>query len=440
MSGRAAPTCRASRRLALGALLAVAIAGCGGGSHHSDHHGADSTGNTNTVDIYSSLPESGPTAADSTAIVQGIELSLARADHQAGQFTIHYIQKDDATPSSHGWDPATVEANARAAANDLKAVLYIGDESSEADELSIPILNEAGIAQISPTVTYDGLTSDNEPGFSAQLEPEKYYPNDELPHTFFRLVPRASMQASADLAAIHQARCNRVAIGYDERSDDPALGQLMEREAAVAGVDVVTDHAVTPRNVQLDMDLLRTHPIDCYEYIGTPRHGGVAITEAVHGAFPAATIFGPSSMCTPAWTNPAKGGVPAAVDHVLRCTSPILGMTAGYNNALTDAFIAAFQDRYAVINPNPLALYGYEAMQLAIDTITDLGSKGDDRAAVVAALAAVHDRASVLSPTPTATYSFDPDGDTTLSDYGLYDVGSDHDPLYERTVYARPGT
>ena len=59
-------------------------------------------------------------------------------------------------------DPGT-QANAQKVAGDDSAVAYIGEFNSGASAVSIPILNEVPIAQISPANTAVGLTSD-EPG------------------------------------------------------------------------------------------------------------------------------------------------------------------------------------------------------------------------------------------------------------------------------------
>jgi hypothetical protein len=48
---------------------------------------------------------------------------------------------------------------------------------------------------------------------------------------------------------------------------------------------------------------------------------------------------------------------------------------------------------------------------------------------VLAALFAITSRHSVLG-----TYGFDKNGDTTLKSYGLYKVGPDGNPLFEKTI------
>ena len=64
-------------------------------------------------------------------------------------------------------------------------------------------------------------------------------------------------------------------------------------------------------------------------------------------------------------------------------------------------------------DPDPYALYSYEAMNVILLAIKNAGDEADDRAAVVEAFFDIEDRKSVLG-----TYSIDENGDTTLKSYG----------------------
>ena len=55
------------------------------------------------------------------------------------------------------------EANARRAATDPKAVLLVGPFNSGCAKVTIPITNQAGLAQVSPANTYAG-PDDQRPG------------------------------------------------------------------------------------------------------------------------------------------------------------------------------------------------------------------------------------------------------------------------------------
>src|SRR3954470_13717902 len=98
------------------------------------------------------------------------------------------------------------------ASADAKSIGYIGELNSGGSAVSIPILNQAGMPQISPANTYVGLTT-NEPG-SASGEPDKYYPTGK--RTYMRIVPRDTVQAAALLARMKSDGCKKVALANDK--------------------------------------------------------------------------------------------------------------------------------------------------------------------------------------------------------------------------------
>ena len=61
--------------------------------------------------------------------------------------------------------------------------------------------------------------------------------------------------------------------------------------------------------------------------------------------------------------------------------------------------------------------------------LSKLGSKGNDKSAVLSALFSTTNRNSVLG-----TYGFDKNGDTTLKSYGLYKVAANGDPVFFKTI------
>src|SRR5690348_2177957 len=158
----------------------IGIVACGSSSSKSSSSASSgssgsSSSSGNTVDFYSSLPLQGASTAQTVPMVNGMKLALQQAGNKAGQWTVKYTSLDDSTAAAGKWDPGQTAADARKAAADSKAVYYMGEFNSGASEVSIPILNEAGLPQVSPANTYVGLTT-NEPG-SAAGEPQKYYPN-----------------------------------------------------------------------------------------------------------------------------------------------------------------------------------------------------------------------------------------------------------------------
>src|SRR3984957_20375669 len=139
--------------------VAVAATGCSASSSSNTGSAGGTSSSGGTVDVYSSLPMQGSSSAQTIPMVNGIKLALADADGKAGKFTVNYTALDDSTAAAGKWDPTQTAANARKAASDPNAVYYVGEFNSGASEVSIPILNQAGIAQVSPASIYVGLTT-----------------------------------------------------------------------------------------------------------------------------------------------------------------------------------------------------------------------------------------------------------------------------------------
>lgn len=125
------------------------------------------------IKFVSSLPRTGRANAQTDAIVNSIRMALDDVSYTEAGFRIVYEDLDDATPSRGTWDPAKEAENANLALNDPDVMVYLGPFNSGAAAVSIPILNPANLAMISPATTYPGLTK---PGAGASGEPDVYYP------------------------------------------------------------------------------------------------------------------------------------------------------------------------------------------------------------------------------------------------------------------------
>jgi branched-chain amino acid transport system substrate-binding protein len=410
---------------ALAAAAALAVAGCSSsGSSSSAGGGSSSSASGKTVDIYSSLPLQGATTAQTDPMVNGMKLALAQAGGKAGQWTVNYQSLDDSTAAAGKWDPGQTAANARKAATDSKAVYYMGEFNSGASQVSIPILNQAALPQVSPANTYIGLTR-NLPG-SAPGEPQKFYPTGT--RTYLRIVPIDSIQAAVDLIAMKQAGCTKVAVANDKEAYGAGLATLLGLEKGFYGVNIVSDTGVDPTapNFRSYASTVKGQGADCFFFAGIVSNGAVQITKDVNSAIPTAKIFGGDGVCTESYTSAAKGGVPASLYPLMECTVPTQNL-ASYPGGKD--FLAAYKAKYGTANPDPYAIYGYEAMKLGLDTIKGLGAQGNSKSAVLKALFATKARSSVLG-----TYGFNQYGDTTLKSYGLYKVGSGGEPVFYKSI------
>ena len=366
----------------------------------------------------------GSSNAQTIPMVNGMKLALAEAHNKAGNFTVKYTELDDSTAAAGKWDPGQTQANARQAATDPKAVYYIGEFNSGASEVSIPILNDAGLAQVSPANTYVGLTT-SLPG-SAAGEPTKYYPSGT--RTYLRIVPIDSIQAASDLMAMKQAGCTKVAVANDKEAYGSGLATLLGLEKGFYGVNIVSNTGIDPTaaNFRTYASTIASQGANCFFFAGIVSNGAVQITKDVNAVIPAAKIFGGDGVCTSSYTEASQGGVPASIDPKIYCTVATQNLDA-YPGGKT--FLSAYKAMYGTANPDPYAIYGYEVMKLGLDTIASLGANGSNKADVLKALFAIKDRSSVLG-----TYGFNKDGDTTLKSYGVYKVGTDGVPVFYETL------
>ena len=179
------PTRSLARSSCVAIATALAIGACGG---------SDSSGGSDTLTIYSSFPLQGTSRPQSEAMVNGITLAIEEARGRAGKFKVKYVSLDDSTAAAGKWEPGQVSDNARQAVQDDSAIAYIGESNSGATAISMPITNDGGLLQISPSSTYVGLTRSDG---AAPGEPDKYYPSGQ--RTFGRVMPPDHVDAQAQV-------------------------------------------------------------------------------------------------------------------------------------------------------------------------------------------------------------------------------------------------
>jgi branched-chain amino acid transport system substrate-binding protein len=363
-------------------------------------------GAQNTLTVYSSLPLSGAGRPQSQAVVNGERLALEEAGGVAAGRPVRLVSFDDASRAAGTWVPERVARNARRAAQDPSTIAYLGDFNSGASAISMPILNEAGILQISPSNTAIGLTRG---GLGAERgEPAKYNPTG-LRH-YFRLAPNDRVQAGALAAAMAGSGCRRVALIDDGERYGRAITGWAQRTAGrlgltVAARDTIDRRARSYRGLARRLRGRRTH---CAAYGGITVNGAVRLFRALAGAMPKAKLFGADGIAEAGFT----GRVPARVARRVLITASTLAPSA-YPAAGQD-FFARYAQRYGDPSPDPYAVYGYEAMRLVLDAVA---MAGPDRDAVIDVLQAMPDRAGAVG-----TYRFDRFGDTTLRTFGTYRV------------------
>jgi branched-chain amino acid transport system substrate-binding protein len=224
-------------------LAALAVGACGSDDSSGGGGGGGSSsgdGGGKTLNVYSSLPAQGAQRTQTTAVINGIKLALDQAGNKAGNFTIKYTPLDDSTAQAGAWTPEQTQANARKAAQDDNIGGYIGEFNSGASAISIPILNEAGVPQVSPANTAVGLTS-NAAGASPG-EPDKYYPSGQ--RTYTRIVPKDTIQGAALATLMKQDGCTKVEMTNDKEVYGAGLAKNIQLAAKGIGLTIIANDAI----------------------------------------------------------------------------------------------------------------------------------------------------------------------------------------------------
>jgi branched-chain amino acid transport system substrate-binding protein len=399
------------------AALALLPAGCGGVSVST----AEPVQGHNLT-IYSSMPLHGPDAPAATQIVNGEKLALADAGGQVGRFRISYYSLDNSNAVSGRWEPGLTATNAKLAAQDNDAIAYLGDYDSGATAVSLPLINGAGILQVSPGSPYVGLTSSL---YAGQDEPARFYPSGKV--TFGRLLPGDPVEAAAQVALMRSSGIHRV---YVLSSEDPfyvPLAQLMIGDAERAGISVAAYDRLpigSAGEFTSEAEKVAASGAQAVVFSGAPEPGALSLWRALHHADPSLRLIGSHQLASAAFTSQIGG---AARETLL--TTPWLAPALYPPPAA--AVLRQYEARFHEL-ARPYALAGYEAMSVTLQAIREAGRHGNSREAVIDHFLATRNRASVLG-----RYSIEPNGETTLTSYGVDHVVGGR-PVFLRTLSANP--
>jgi branched-chain amino acid transport system substrate-binding protein len=383
--------------------LSFGVVACGDG----EEGGNKAASGSKSLTIYSSLPLQGASRARARSIENGEKLALAEAGGKAGEFGISFKSLDDSTAEAGEWQPKQTAANARTAAQDKTTIAYIGDMDSGASAVSIPVLNEIGILQISPSNTAVGLTRSDG---AEKGEPDKYYPAGN--RNYGRVVPADHIQSAAQVSFQSDSGCSTTFILHGDEVYSRSLADQVESAAKGTDLEIVGN-----RSVDADADDYRSLAsevsdtgADCVFFSGYTQDNAAQLFKDLHALNPGAKLFGSDGVAESAFTQQLGSGVQRATYLTHPALDRKLLPRAGRE------FFKNYKARYG-IDPDPYAIYGYEAMSVVLQAIRNAGNKGNDRQAVIDAFFQTRDRDSVLGK-----YSIDENGDTSLSSYGGYRV------------------
>lgn len=399
------------RTLLPAALCGLAVSACGSQpkpprttttSAKPSSHGSD------TVAIYSSLPRRGSEHAAAIQIQQGIQLALKMTK---SKFRVEYHPLSDsprpvrrrrgATASlnpgdrsssrqtvtsrvSSNWSPGRTVANAAQAARDPQTVAYIGDLDSGATELSLPILNQAGIAQITPGSGYPGLTDSYKGITQPAVEPSRYYP--ESTRTLLRMIPSDIIQASAVLRLLSKGGCQTVAAWqFGNTTQETALFNAVAKTAPLYAMKYVQPPKLPASATAYGSyasTTLKPLGIHCAVLVGHVKAAAEMLTTELRLQLGPLAIVGTTGFCNANWARGIPKVDARTVLPSLYCMTPYLPLSdyPGWKG-----FSASFSSLYGHA-ATTYSLYGYRAAEMVLRALRDVTSSDDDRSAVLSNL------------------------------------------------------
>ena len=236
-------------------------------------------------------------------ILNAVELALEEENSQAGDIEVELLVLDTSDPEGSPVSPELEREAAQKAIDDPQVIAYIGPLASDQAKVSIPMLNEAGIALISPAATWPGLTK---PGYEPG-EPGIYYPTGR--RNFFRVVPSDDVQG---VAAARWADQLLVKTAYiiDEGT---AYGQgvagifkiaAQDRGIEILGHDSFDSGAITDEEIEVAAAKVVESEPDLLYYGGSYATATIGATGSVGGKLismikqinPDIRIMGPDAL------------------------------------------------------------------------------------------------------------------------------------------------
>lgn len=401
-------------RAAVAAVLVAAAAALGCGKI-----GEDET--TRTLRIYVSQPLKGERGGED--MVRAVEIANEDEGGRIDSAKIEIVGMNDSDESGN-WVASLVRRNAREAARDETAVAYIGDFDSGASEVAMPILNRAGMLQVSSSSTAVKLTKPT-PELGERIRPTGL-------RTFGRVVPNDDVQAAALALFMDEEDVNEVFVVDDGDTYGRGLRFRFERVAGHSGIRIKGSARLTREAQVADVAQRVTGSgADALLFAGSNLDLARDLFESVHRENNFIKLFGGDGLSLSTFLDSIGD---TALDTYI--TAPQL--PAGNYAQSGESFLRGFRERYG--RPaEPMAVFAYEAGRAVIDSIRR-GARGDISTEPIGALRIntrnaffdISERAS-----PLGSYSIDANGDTTLAFYGAYRA-EDGELVLGRTIDVPP--
>jgi branched-chain amino acid transport system substrate-binding protein len=339
-----------------------------------------------------------------------ILLALRDRGFRAGRYPVAFQACDDSTPATVTTDERRCEANARAYARDPSLVGVVGTFTSTCATFELPILNRAGVAMVSPSNTYVGLTRGG-PG-AAPGDPARYAPTGR--RSYARVVAPDDVQGAADALLAHDLHAHRVFVVSDGTPYGRGIATAFRLAARRLGIRI----AGSARWDRTPPQALRPRHADAAFLGGYPASGGGDAVITLRRHLPAgAPVIVPDGFFDAG--NLAHIGR-AGEGMLISIAGPPLGRLGERGERFAGRLASAIGTR-----PYTYAVYAAQAADLLLDAV---GRSDGTRASVVRNVLSARVDDGLLG-----SFAITPTGDTTSRVVSVYRVSHGR-PSVWRTI------
>jgi len=400
---RPSPVSRAVAAFALSALLAA----CNSSSSTSSSSSSGASGGTIKIGV--DLPVSGADASIGIPTQNGAVLAVEQANKNGfagGKFKLEASLLDDAVQGKH--DPNAGAQNVKTFIADDGVLAMIGPFNSNVAQAEIPLTNDAGLPQISPSNTNDGLTVGDNAKKLRTAHPDT--------NTYFRVCTRDTKQGQT-LAQVAAQRLGykKAFIIDDNETYGKGLADVFDAQYRQLGGTVLGHEHITANQVDFKALLtkIKSQNPDVVFFGGNTSTGGGLIRRQMADVGMAKT--------------PYLGGDGISDDEFEKQAGDMANgsyMTTAAPDAAklpsAKAFVDAYKARFKG-DVGPYSANAYTAAKIEIaaieKAIADNGGKMPTRADVLKNIAATTNFDS-----PIGKQGFDANGDTTAPILTLFKV------------------
>jgi ABC-type branched-subunit amino acid transport system substrate-binding protein len=286
-----------------------------------------------------------------------------------------------------------VADNARTADQDTTTIAYLGEVAPGASEQSVPITNQLGILEVSPTDNALELTTTS-PVVSGSKN--TFYPSrSTYGYTFGEIAPSSRLEASDLVTEMRSLGVTKLYVANDGSDYGRAIAHAVAADAG-SSPSVTAGPPISAK--------VTAAGADAVFYGGGSASGAASFFNAVAAGAPKAKLFAPSALDSDAFAS--KLSLTAAPSVYV--SGP--GFLSGDLPAAGSTFEQSFKAAYPGQTPGPDAIFGFAAMKALLDALGRAGSAADDRTTVANDFFSLN-----LSESAVGQLKMTKDGDSNLT-------------------------